>query len=66
MKRADKLRAMRFFGYHDDSAAWTRLLIERPAVAYAKALAEWRAGQQAKLAGVPCGCPACSGAARGP
>lgn len=58
MKRKHALEWMRVAGYHGDSAAFTRLLIENR-VSKAAADAEWSAGRRAREAGMPCSCTDC-------
>lgn len=58
VKRADAVHHLRYAGYHNDSASWTRLYIENR-IGYAKAKEAWREGQQMKTNGVPCTCSEC-------
>lgn len=64
MKRADALRAIRFAGYHEDTAGFVRLYVEHR-VSMPAAKAEYAAGLRAKLAGVRCGCLDCRAAPNG-
>jgi len=57
--RETVLRAMQVAGYHDDTARFTRLLIENR-VAMAPAQAAFRLGKRAKLKGIKCSCPECN------
>ena len=59
MKRQDALNAIRFAGYHGDSAAGARIYIESR-VSYTVYLATYRRGQQARRDGRPCGCGECA------
>jgi hypothetical protein len=46
------LSHMRIAGYDDDSATWTRLLVEGR-ISYAVAKEAWRQGKAMKAAGIP-------------
>lgn len=59
MTRALVLAYMRIAGYHDDRATFTRLYIENR-IGRARANEAFRAGQAAKLRGVPCTCTTCN------
>lgn len=58
MKRDVALALARVAGYHADSAAFTRLIIEAR-VGRPHMNREWAAGQNAKAGGVRCDCHAC-------
>lgn len=61
MKRKDALEWMRIAGYHNDKAAFTRLLIENR-VGKAAADAAFFTGRAQREAGVKCGCHECKAA----
>jgi len=58
--KKETINWMRFAGYHDDSAAFTRLLIERGAVGYTAAMEAWSHGVRCKEQGMKCHCPKCN------
>ena len=58
MKRADALAWMRIAGYHNDSKAFTRLLIENR-VSRKAADEAWAKGVKAKEIGIGCTCLHC-------
>lgn len=62
MKREQLTAALRTAGYHDDTAAFTRLLVENR-IAKDRAQAAYDSGRQARAAGVRCDCDACKAAA---
>ena len=59
MKRADLLGLLRFAGYHGDSAAFTRLLVEHR-ISRRVADDAYSAGRAARVAGQRCGCTDCA------
>jgi hypothetical protein len=61
MKRADLLGALKFAGYHGDSAAWTRLTIENR-ISITAAGQAYARGIEARKAGMACGCSDCAAA----
>lgn len=58
-KREQALGWIRVAGYHEDSAAFTRLYIENR-VSLAAAKEAFRNGRAQRAAGVPCSCRDCS------
>lgn len=58
MTRTDALTYAKVAGYHGDSKAFTRLIIEAR-VGRAHMNRAWHTGERAKAAGVPCSCPDC-------
>lgn len=62
-KRETVLQQIKVAGYHGDSRAATRLLIENPVSRKNYNLA-WEAGVAAKRAGVPCECYLCKRGAK--
>jgi len=62
MKRSLELAQARVDGYHADSRAFTRHLVERRQAGYQAMLAAYRAGQDMRAAGVPCTCRDCQAA----
>lgn len=58
-KRDAALGQARLAGYHDDKAAFTRLLVESHVAADAMYRA-WGEGERAKKQGVRCTCRACN------
>lgn len=58
-KRDTALQLAKIAGYHEDSRTFTRLIIECRVNRQAMNSA-WHAGQQAKQAGVKCGCRDCA------
>lgn len=56
--RAQILDLIAFAGYHQDRAAFTRLLIENR-VSYAAAKSAYGAGARQRAAGIKCGCIEC-------
>ncbi len=63
MKRKDALNAIRFAGYHNDTASFTTLYIENR-VSVAAARNAFAQGAQAKAKGVGCGCAECKNATK--
>ena len=60
MKRDDTLRAIQFAGYHGDTSAATRLLLEcKRTVSYTAWQEAYKRGAQKKVNGVRCACAAC-------
>lgn len=61
-KRETVLQLVKVAGYHNDSAAGVRLLVENPISrkVYNEA---WASGQRARESGVPCSCYQCRGGA---
>jgi len=58
MKRADAIAWIRIAGYHNDSKAFTRLLIENR-VSREAANTAWSSGIKAKAGGMGCTCHHC-------
>lgn len=58
MKRALALDLIRYAGYHDDRAAFTRLYINS-SVAYGPAKDAYAQGRAARVRGLRCECPEC-------
>ncbi len=58
MKRKEAIALIKVAGYHNDSAAGTRLYIENR-VSYQSYKDAYRLGQQSKAAGVRCTCQEC-------
>lgn len=58
MKREHLLTYLRVAGYHNDAAAYTRLLIENR-ISMKAAKAAFAAGSKARESGVPCDCRTC-------
>ncbi len=58
MKREHVIAYIRVAGYHDDAAAFTRLLIENR-ISYAKAKEAFASGKRARANGVRCDCHEC-------
>lgn len=59
MKRKDLTALLTFAGYHADSSAFTRLLVENR-ISIAAAREHYSAGASARRAGVRCGCSECA------
>jgi hypothetical protein len=60
MNRETAITLAKVAGYHADSRAFTRLIVEAR-VNRATMNAAWHAGQQANAAGVRCHCRECTG-----
>jgi hypothetical protein len=60
VKRKDLIRAIQFAGYHNDSSAATRLLLQNVGkVSYQVWSEAFKQGQRAKVNGARCNCSAC-------
>ncbi|VUZ24121.1 Uncharacterised protein [uncultured Comamonas sp.] len=58
-KREDTLAAMRIAGYHNDKAAFTRLLVENR-IRLTVADEAWLTGRKQRANGMKCACYECS------
>ena len=59
MKHKDALAWIRIAGFHDDKRAFTRLYVENR-ISFAVAQERFRAGAEARAAGVKCTCRDCN------
>jgi hypothetical protein len=57
-KRQIALDAAKYAGYHDDSTAWTRLVVENRVNRQAM-IEAFQSGRRLREAGMKCGCSAC-------
>jgi hypothetical protein len=58
-KRAAALARLKYAGYHNDYSTFVRVYVENR-ISYPNAISQYRAGIQARTAGIRCNCQECN------